>query len=268
MNQTTKAPPKPCILGIVTAEMLSTRRWPSTLWSCDGVELRADGIPADDIASAVSDFDNEKCRRGFSGPVVFTLRLQRDGGAWPDAESADRNPVWESLPPGTCDWVDLEIEETSRINPQTLDALRSSGVKILLSHHAFTPELPTAWMSMLTAMVAWQPEGVKFAVMPHPDQVVLLLDFARLVGTHYDQACVLGMGAHGMPTRLISPMLGCPFTYGFLGEGPVAPGQLHVDDMKSFFKQAAVDATRPVPDASAASWLEWADGVLKKVRGV
>lgn len=266
--QTTKAPPKPCILGIVTAEMLLQRRYPDALWRCGGVELRADGVPPDRIAGAVSDFDNEKGRRGFTGPVFFTLRLERDGGAWADAVAYERNAVWESLPPGTFDWADLEVEELGRIAPETLDSLRSSGVKILLSHHAFAPEEPSAWEAHLETMRAFRPEGVKFAVTPNAGQVPALLEFARRIGAEFPDSCVLGMGAYGTVTRLVAPLLGCPFTYGFLGQGPVAPGQISVGDMNAFFERASGSGTaRPAQDAPVERWIDWADA-LRKGSGV
>jgi 3-dehydroquinate dehydratase type I len=271
--QTTKAPPKPCILGIVTADMLLRRRYPDALWRCGGVELRADGVAPDLIAGAVSDFDNEKGRRGFSGPVIFTLRLQRDGGAWPDADAAARNEIWESLPPGTLDWADIEVEELSRIAPESLDSLRASGAKILLSHHAFVPEEPAVWEAHLNTMRAFNPDGVKFAVMPSKDQVPVLLDFARKVGAEYSDSCVLGMGDAGSLTRLVSPLLGCHFTYGFLGDGAVAPGQLPVQMMANFFTHASSDAAlsdngKPTSDAPATVWLDWASALLAKVNSV
>jgi 3-dehydroquinate dehydratase type I len=176
--------------------------------------------------------------------------------------------VWESLPPGTCDWVDLEIEETSRINPQTLDALRSSGVKILLSHHAFVPEEAAAWPGILDAMRALKPDGVKFAVaLSGAAHAEALLDFARGVGFEYPDSCVLGMGPAGSLTRLVSPLLGCPYTYGFLGEGAVAPGQLSAEVMTAFFDRAYREPGRPAVDASSAAWLAWSEGLLKKVAG-
>lgn len=274
MVQTTKAPSSlpapPCILGIVTADMLrrdGRDRFPDALWTCGGVELRADGLPPDAIAAAVADFDAEKSRRGFSGPVVFTLRLARDGGAWPDAAAADRNAVWESLPPGTCDWADLEVEEFARVAPETLDALRSSGVKILLSHHAFAPEDPAAWEGTLSAMRELRPDGVKFAVSVASEQVPALLAFARRVGGEYPESCVLGMGAAATATRLLAPLFGCPFTYGYLGEGAVAPGQIRAVDMRAFFDRAAADPDRPETEAPFQRWLDWADALLKRVIG-
>lgn len=269
MNQVTKPPvPTPCVLGIVDAGMLAARRWSSSLWECGGVELRADGLLPEDVAAAVADFDAERTRRGFTGPVIFTLRLRRDGGAWDDAAAAGRNAVWQSLPPGTCDWADLEIEEAGRIEPETLDALRSSGVRILLSHHAFVPEEPSRWDEVLEQMQAFAPDGVKFAVAlggaETPANAVALLRLARRVAERYSSSCVLGMGGAGSLTRLVSPLLGCPWTYGFLGTTPAAPGQLRAEDMRRFFAAAAAGGT-PGRDASEGEWLDWAATLWGKV---
>jgi 3-dehydroquinate dehydratase type I len=246
--------------------MLRKGKYPDALWRCGGVELRADGVPVDDIASAVAAFDVEKTRRKFSGPVIFTLRLARDGGLWENAEASARDEVWESLPPGTCDWADLEVEEMASISPTALDSLRSSGVKILLSHHAFGPEDPEVWEDVLSSMRALGPEGIKFAVTPTAEQIPALLEFARRVGGEFPESCVLGMGVAGMNTRLISPLLGCPFTYGYLGEGPLAPGQWDAEAMRAFFDRAAVDADRPAKEAPVERWIEWEDRLMDELR--
>ncbi len=250
--------------------MLAHNRYPDALWRCGGVELRADGLEPGLIPDAVRAFHDEKTRRGFTGPVVFTVRLQRDGGAWPDAGAASRNALWTSLPPHTCDWVDLEIEEVSRpgrIPPPTFTAVRAAGAKILLSHHAFAYEEASSWEAMLADMRTFTPDGVKFAVMPDAAQVPVLLDFARRVATEFDGSCVLGMGAGGAVTRVLGPLLGCPLTYAFLGEGAVAPGQLSVAVMTAFFERAAADGDRPVVDAAPAEWIAWAEALLRKVQG-
>jgi 3-dehydroquinate dehydratase type I len=260
--QTTKAP---CVLGIVDAAMLAARRWPEGLWECGGVELRADGLPPAAIAAAVADFDAERSRRGFPGPVLFTLRLRRDGGAWDDAAATDRDAVWESLPPGACDWADLEIEEFGRVAPAALDSLRSSGVRILLSHHAFAPEEAAARDDLLGAMSAFRPDGVKFAAMPQGRRdAESLLALARRVAAEFPDSCVLGMGGHGALTRLVSPLLGCPFTYGYIGDTSAAPGQFPVAVMRAFFARAAAEGT-PGAAATEAEWLDWAGALLAKV---
>lgn len=269
MAQITKAPFPPCVLGVLSADGLSSRRYPASLWECDGVELRADGMPADAIAAAVADFDAERDRRGFAGPVAFTLRLRRDGGAWDDAAAAEREAVWESLPPGTCDWVDVEIEEIPRLAPSVLETLRSSGAGVLLSHHAFDHEDPPAWDVLLENMRAFRPDGVKFAVAvrdrPHAEDLMRL---ARRVAAEFSIGSVLGMGAAGSMTRLVGPLLGCPFAYGYLGETPAAPGQLSATAMRAFFAAAAEEGNLPDADARESEWLDWAEGLWPRVSRV
>ncbi len=268
MAQTTKAPlstrTPPCVLGILPADGLEARRYSDALWACDGIELRADGMPADSIAAAVADFDAEKARRGFPGPVVFTLRLRRDGGRWDDTAARDREAVWESLPPGTCDWVDLEVEEADRIDASVFDTLRSSGAGILFSHHAFEPEDPAGWDRLLDRMRSFSPGAVKFAVaLRDRDHALALLRFARRVAAEWPASSVIGMGEAGSLTRLVSPLLGCPFTYGYLGTAPVAPGQLPAGAMRAFF--AAARDGHPDQAASDAEWMDWAAALWARV---
>jgi 3-dehydroquinate dehydratase-1 len=251
--QTTKRPLDPLVLGVVTAEMLRARAWPEALWTCGGVELRADGLEPEAIPAAVADFAEEKHRRGFGGPTVFTLRLERDGGAWKDAEAGAREAVWRSLPVGACDLADLEVEEIDSIDAGTVRLLRDLGAAILLSHHAFAPEAPSRWTELFETMRVHSPDGVKFAVLtPDRASAEALLRLAREVAAHYPVSCVMGMGAEGALTRLVSPLLGCPLTYGYLGDAPVAPGQLPAAGMRAFFERAR-------PAAAAASEAERLD---------
>lgn len=267
--QTTKQPPNrpnPLVLGIATARMLGERRFPDALWACGGVELRADGLPVEDIVAAVKDFTEEKTRRAFKGPVVFTLRLERDGGAWKNAEASAREAVWRALPMGSCDLVDLEVEEIDRIDPAVPRLLRDLGARILLSHHAFVPEGPEQWSGFLEAMRAHAPEGVKFAVQVDPHDVAALIEFARKVAREYPTSCVLGMGAHGQVTRFLGPLVGCPITYGFLGQGPVAPGQLDAETLGALIERGSEDF--PGPDAPGAVLEAWAKEHLEKASKV
>jgi hypothetical protein len=103
---------------------------------------------------------------------------------------------------------------------------------------------------------------------PSPSQIPGLLELARKVAAEYSVSCVLGMGSEATLTRLLSPLLGCPFTYGFLGEGAVAPGQLPAARMRDFFSRAAADASRPSREAPVREWWSWADALLERVRGV
>jgi 3-dehydroquinate dehydratase type I len=255
------------ILGIITARMLALRRYPAGLWQCDGVELRADGLPPAEIISAVEAFANEKKRRGFQGPVIFTLRLYRDGGAWEDARSLEREVVWLALaeyPIPLCDIVDIEIEEAASLKPDTWEKLRDprGAMKVILSHHAFVPENEEAWDKQLTAMSAFKPDAVKFAVtLENAEQTKSLFRFARKVARQFPLGCVIGMGETGRTTRIVSPLLGCPITYAFLEGEPVAPGQLSVEVMRACFAYAE---GRPGVNGTEEDWIRWAERALQK----
>ena len=262
--------------------MLASRHYPDELWTCGGVELRADGVPVPDVLPILRDFTAEKNRQAFDGPVVFTLRLDRDGGAWEESAAKGREPIWQALPAGSCDFADIEVEEIANISPGTLDALRRAGIGILLSHHAFSPpprEAPAlqgassafaAWNRLLDKMHAYHPAGVKIAVALEADkrseraQAEALLRLARRVAGEYSIGAVLGMGEEGRLTRLVSPLLGCPLTYGYLSGGPLAPGQLSAQEMRRFFQRARAEGLPP-DSTSESAWLDWAAELWSRV---
>jgi 3-dehydroquinate dehydratase-1 len=275
--QITNHRPSPRILGIVTAEMLLARRYPEPLWACGGVELRVDGTPPEEIAGVLKDFTREKKLRSFDGPVVFTARLRRDGGFWENAAAAEREALWAALPPGSCDFVDLEIEEIHRIQPATRESLRRAGIGVLLSHHAFTPppaahaafDAYRAWEGLLDSMRRYHPAGVKFAVALDEgprgrSQAEALLRLARRVAGEYSISCVLGMGRQGSLTRLVAPLMGCPLTYGFMGAAPLAPGQMPAEAMHRFFQRSAAEGL-PSDRATESEWLDWAAELWSRV---
>lgn len=265
MSQGTKTPFSPLILGVVTAPMLAARRVPAEAWGCDGLELRADGLPTGEALSAAEAFAAESLGRGFRGLTIFTLRLRRDGGAWENARARERESLWLALARRAeplCDFVDLEIEEVSALSPATLEALRIGKWKVLLSHHAVSPEDPSAWERCLDEMRVWKPDAVKFAVAVSDARAAeALLRFARQVAREYPMSCAIGMGEAGRCTRILSPLLGCPITYAFLGEGSVAPGQLPVSVLRSVF--ASVDAER-IASRSETDGIEWAERRLEE----
>lgn len=238
------------LIGIVTgANHKDGAAW-DALADCELAEFRADtfldpAAPSDAgrLRGAFLDFLSERDRRGLSFGTLLTLRLRRDGGAWPDAE-ADRRPrVWESLgcagPDSVSDrapdWIDIEIEEWGRLPSAFRNALAASGIEVLLSHHDFSGCPPRDRLrALLRDMLAFGPAGVKFAVTCGARPEVLdLMAFAREAaaatpasGAKPVIAGILSMGAAGRAMRVLGPVLGCPLAYGFLTGSAVAPGQL------------------------------------------
>ena len=59
---------------------------------------------------------------------------------------------------------------------------------------------------------------------------------------------------------MLGPLLGCPFTYGYLTGGPVAPGQLSASELGAFFAGASLP-----PPEDPETLLNWAEGRLLEV---
>ncbi len=264
-GQVTKTRFSPLIVGILTASMLEEKRYPESAWTCDGLELRADGLEETAVVPALHAFDDLRAHRGFAGPVIFTLRLRRDGGAWPEERAAERETIWRTLARGTrplCDYLDVEIETAATVSTDLWNAL-TNRPRVLLSHHACEGEDPAAWEVWLQRMRAYHPAGVKFAVAVHrPSEAEALLRFAEQIANEFPFSCVLGMGPVGRSTRVLSPLRGCPITYAYLGDAEVAPGQLPPAALRAFFSD-----THGAPPAAAreSEQLAWAEGRLKEL---
>ena len=239
--------------------MLRDRYYPESLWRCGGAEIRADGIPGTEILTAVDDFLKEKQRRNHPGLTVLTLRLRRDGGSWEDENAGMREDIWRTVAAAAHhpDFVDIEIESAPHLSLETWKALRDAKIGILMSHHAFAPEDPAVWERYLAAMREYHPEAVKFAVWPSDRAALIaLLQFTRLVAAAFPLSCVLGMGQVGRPTRLAGPLRGCPIAYGYLENGPVAPGQISADQLRNVFSRYE---NGPGSDKLVEEWINWAD---------
>ena len=180
--------------------------------AADMVELRLDGVPDPDVAAAL---------RGRRRPVVVTCRPAWEGGRFAGAEPERRQILQRALELGA-DFVDVEWRAGFE------DLVRQYATRIVLSFHAFEgppPDLP----QQLEAMRATGAATIKLAVMASSlSDVIPLLTLAP-----GGRTILIAMGIHGVPSRLLAPCLGSPWTYA--GEG-VAPGQIPAARMLEEFR--------------------------------
>ncbi|MBW8888248.1 MAG: type I 3-dehydroquinate dehydratase [Fibrobacteres bacterium] len=240
-------------------------------------EFRADTFAGDSgiadpgrLADEFLSFRSERDRRGLAFGTLLTVRLQRDGGAWPDARSPHRAVIWEALGcAGTDpvpDWVDIEIEEYPRLPVALRDGLSASGARLLLSHHDFAGcPAPDRLSALLREMLAWRPAGVKFAVScATRAEVLALMGFAREAAAAAPQACVLSMGAVGRALRVLGPALGCPLAYGYLAGQAVAPGQLSAAEIAQCLDRFSAELPGDLLSTGAEPrLLDWAEARLQ-----
>ncbi len=256
------------IIGIVTsANRKDPEAW-SALAKCAMVEFRADSWEASQIPTELRSFRDEYKQRFGSDPeTIFTIRLARDGGAWLDSEAAQRDKIWIALEGDEAgcqsEWIDVELEHIASLSPALVSLIADKKFKVLVSHHNFEGSYSKEALARLGRdMLAVRADGIKLATTCRTRAEVLnLMHFAREAAISRKPAAVLSMGTVGQAMRILSPLLGCPWTYGYLSGGAVAPGQFSVSQMHNIFTRMDVPMQ---PDLSDSEMFDWVEGRLNE----
>lgn len=154
-------------------------------------------------------------------PAILTYRLPKDGGFFTEDESLRLELLSQGLE-GGFEYVDLEEDlEAPELELQATE----KGTTIIRSFHDFD-KVPEDLIQRIQSMPRSDKEIPKAAVMPtsSADFHTLLTIFKALKGT---KKILLGMGAYGFPTRILSNPLGSYLTYCSPENASAAPG--HVD---------------------------------------
>jgi 3-dehydroquinate dehydratase/shikimate dehydrogenase len=168
----------------------------------DLVELRLDGVRDLDIAQAL---------QGRRGPVIVTCRPTWEGGRFAGTEDERRNVLRQAISLGA-EYVDVEWRAGFA------DLIAQAPSRIVISSHDFAG-VPDDLCARAQAMRATGAATIKVAVCPARLSDTLPLRDIAAGGN----AVVIGMGAPGVPTRLLASRFGSTWTYG--GPG-IAPGQI------------------------------------------
>jgi 3-dehydroquinate dehydratase-1 len=218
----------PLIAGILT-DRDSPAADSDELNAVDIIELRVDMFGSVDPDHVKNVFKDVRSR--YNKPILATVRDVREGG---EREVPGRLDVYRGIIP-LSDLVDVEIQ-SGELFPQ-IRRLCSTFKKILIgSYHNFdfTPD-----NGFLDAMVKQgEDQGadiVKIAVKTtDKEQLIGFLDFAL---RNRDKGLItIAMGDGGLPSRIFTPLLGSPITYGYIKTAS-APGQLSVQEMMSIFRK-------------------------------
>lgn len=165
---------------------------------------------------------------------LATIRLERDGGKWPDQQAEQRLPLWRELlkHPGDLHLADLEMD--CREDVATLRTLSTNAqVPLLLSRHYFDrvpglEELQTAAEECIHFGV----NGFKIACMSTREgDCAPLYSFLQQYAARFSYLSVFAMGTTGQASRLYSLRCGANLTYGAIG-APQAPGQIQLSTMR------------------------------------
>ena len=169
----------------------------------DLLELRLDTMDRPDPAAALS---------GRRRPAVVTCRPVREGGFFAGSEE-ERRRILETACALGAEFVDVEWDAG-------FDALirARKGRGVVISKHDFSGT-PSTVSGLLTDMHARGAEIVKLAV-----NTQTLSDLLPLLDARPSfETVLIGMGAAGVPSRILAARFGSRWTYA--GDG-IVPGQL------------------------------------------
>ena len=191
--------PKPRLCVTVTApttlELRRLRDEAARL--ADLVELRLDSVRDPDVAGALAD------RRS---PVVVTCRPEWEGGRFAGSEDERKRILADALAAGA-EYIDVEWRSGFD------DLVRADGgARVVLSMHDFGG-VPADLADRFHAMKSTAAEVVKIAVQTHSlSDCVPLLELSRREGDD-GGVVLLGMGEHGIATRVLAARFGSLWTY-------------------------------------------------------
>jgi 3-dehydroquinate dehydratase/shikimate dehydrogenase len=177
----------------------------------DLVELRLDTVRDPDIHAALS---------GRHRPVVITCRPTWEGGSFKGSES-ERIKLLQDAWAAGAEYVDIEARAD-----MAAFVKRTQGRRVVLSYHDFD-SVPDDLTERVRSMKASGAEIVKVAVATRRlTDCVTLLDLAA----EFDREglIVIGMGEHGVVTRVLPARFGSAWTYAgaLAAVGQVTPARL------------------------------------------
>ena len=206
----------------------------------DAVELRVDLLKDPASSSEIPSLEYvtsqlSLLRATVPLPVVFTIRTNSQGGAFPDTAHAEALALYQLGIKMACEFVDLEIAFPDSLLHSVLEAKQNSFSKIIASHHDPRGQL------------SWSKNG---SWIPTYNKCLQYGDVIKLIGTaatpednfalrnfsiwsrkqHPDVPLIaLNLGRKGQMSRILNTFM-TPVTHPHL-PFPAAPGQLSAKEI-------------------------------------
>jgi 3-dehydroquinate dehydratase/shikimate dehydrogenase len=189
------------------------------------VELRLDTLPQlqeemGAVRSLVQSLSSQM-------DVIITVKSKNEKGFFEGSE-ANRVAVLKELVSSCPKYIDIELESPSA--KEVTKICSEIGVKTIVSKHDFsqTPDLRrlTGYVEKAVDFGASVVKVVTYARSSEDNLTMLKLDSIF-------QGSTVGfcMGEIGVPSRILAPFFGSPFTYASFGKESLAPGQLSAKDV-------------------------------------
>ncbi len=200
-----------------------------------GYELRLDYLQdLDDLEGRL----HQMLLRLHFPQIIATCRRTEAGGQFHGPVNTQLAMLRAAVRAG-CQWVDVEIESVERLGRAMLGEFHPA--KVIVSYHNYrrTPQLSGIYRRLARLPV----QVVKIA--PFARELCDNLRILRLLKAHRSRSpkvVAVGLGASGLPTRLLALRSGSPFTYASVGNHfGVAAGQLPSEVMRSVYRVDHLD---------------------------
>ncbi|MDP3487987.1 MAG: type I 3-dehydroquinate dehydratase [Bacillota bacterium] len=202
----------------------------------DIVEWRADYFS--DVENFASVSSALSSIRGILAgyPLIFTCRVQSEGGCREISRDVRVALLKEVIRTGQVDIVDIELETGREIISEIVDEAHRNKSYVIVSNHDFNKTPPKE--EIVARMIRAQDYGadmVKIAVMPKSPQDVLTLLEATLQFRH-DHARVpvvsMAMSGQGVVSRIAGFLYGSTITFA-AGKEASAPGQISIAKLRT-----------------------------------
>ena len=201
----------------------------------DLVEWRVDGFDqAQNIDDSLVVLDDLRQEIG-SLPLIFTCRIDSEGGIQPFSRNTRLNLILKSIETGFVDLIDIELINDAEFIDTIVAKAKQNEVKVILSYHDFekTPDEEFILERFLSAQTL-DADIAKVAVMPKSIKDVLTLlnaTFKARSGELKIPLITMSMGAQGIVTRLAGGLFGSDITFA-VGKNASAPGQIPIEDLR------------------------------------
>jgi 3-dehydroquinate dehydratase/shikimate dehydrogenase len=194
-----------------------------------GYELRLDYLQEySDLEARL----HQMLLRLHSPQTIATCRRAAAGGLFRGTIQQQADVLGAAIRAG-CQWVDVELESVARAGSSWLRGFQPA--KLIVSYHNY--QRTSALGGVYRRLVRLPVQAIKIACRANKLrdnlQMMALLKKHR---SRKPRLVVFGLGAAGLPSRLLALRWGCPFTYASAGEHlGVAPGQLPAEVMRAIY---------------------------------
>jgi shikimate dehydrogenase/3-dehydroquinate dehydratase type I len=194
----------------------------------DLVEVRLDHLGKVDTSRLVD------VKNAIAEPTIATLRSWSEGGLSNMSEQ-DRNYLIREILTFGFEYVDLELTTDKAIIEEV--KWMSGKPQLIASRHFQKPASMSEVESSLAEACSLADVGKVAMRCEHEGHALMLADIGLRFSQAGERFILIGMGPHGVLTRICAHELGSAFAYACLKGKEAAPGQLDIPTQKGFLEK-------------------------------